>query len=70
MDAIKTKLEAKLEELQQRRAAIYGWLCTTAQYQELLQLDAVIGVLSELAEGAREEAIEAIEAIDADRSGV
>lgn len=66
MDVIKQKLE----ELQQRRHAIYAWLCTTEQYQELLQLDAVIGVLSELAEGAREEAIEAIEEFDAARSGV
>lgn len=55
MDAIKTKLEAKLEELQQRRAVIYGWLCTTAQYQELLQLDAAIGVLSEVAEDGKRE---------------
>lgn len=51
MDAIK----AKLEELQQRRAAVYNWLCTTEQYQELLQLNATIGVLSELAEGGERE---------------
>jgi len=44
MDAIKQKLE----ELQQRRHAIYAWLCTTEQYQELLQLDAAIGVLQEV----------------------
>jgi len=51
MDAIKQKLE----ELQQRRHAIYAWLCTTEQYQELLQLDAVIGVLSEVAKDGKRE---------------